>query len=163
GQPLAGMVHHKMHDNGWTGLPLAPHNDPQARNLVPPTTTATLNVAAVGAQCARIWQNIDSAFANHCLSVAETAWVAANANPIRLYDGCCDSGGGGYGDNSAADEFFWAAAELYITTGDSAYVSTLDNYEITRTDYAWPDTELPGLISLATVPTAHSSSRRASA
>ncbi|MBL4827915.1 MAG: glycoside hydrolase family 9 protein, partial [Spongiibacteraceae bacterium] len=24
-QPLAGMAHHKMHDQGWTGLPLAPH------------------------------------------------------------------------------------------------------------------------------------------
>ncbi|HKO94275.1 MAG TPA: glycoside hydrolase family 9 protein, partial [Polyangiaceae bacterium] len=27
GKPLAGMVHHKVHDNQWTGLPLAPAND----------------------------------------------------------------------------------------------------------------------------------------
>src|SRR5690606_20915600 len=26
GQSLAGMAHHKMHDNGWTGLPMAPQN-----------------------------------------------------------------------------------------------------------------------------------------
>lgn len=163
GQPKAGMVHHKMHDVGWTGLPLAPHEDPQNRALVPPSTAATLNVAATGAQCARLWQNIDSAFASQCLTAAERAWDAAQQNPNDLYTGGYDNGGGGYGDRFVADEFFWAAAELYITTGDSKYLPTINNYEIERTDFAWPDTELPGLISLATVPVSHTASLRTSA
>jgi endoglucanase len=33
GRLLDGMVHHKVHDVGWTGLPLDPAADPQARAL----------------------------------------------------------------------------------------------------------------------------------
>ncbi|GMA34424.1 hypothetical protein GCM10025876_06280 [Demequina litorisediminis] len=31
GEQYAGMVHHKIHDDGWTGLPLLPAADPQVR------------------------------------------------------------------------------------------------------------------------------------
>lgn len=55
GKPLAGMVHHKIHDQNWTGLPLAPQDDPQPRELHPPSTAATLNLAATAAQCARLF------------------------------------------------------------------------------------------------------------
>lgn len=55
GKPLAGMAHHKIHDRNWTGLPLAPHDDPEPRELHPPSTAATLNLAAVAAQCARLF------------------------------------------------------------------------------------------------------------
>lgn len=163
GQAKAGMVHHKIHDVGWTGLPLAPHEDGQQRALVPPSTAATLNVAATGAQCARIWRAIDPTFAARCLSVAERAWTAAQANPTDIYTGGYDNGGGAYGDRTVTDDFYWAAAELYITTGDSKYLSTINNYSITRTDFNWADTELPGLMSLAMVPTTHSSGLRTTA
>ncbi|CAM5558414.1 hypothetical protein SALBM217S_09390 [Streptomyces griseoloalbus] len=33
GEPLAGMAHHKIHDEQWTGLPLLPGDDPQKREL----------------------------------------------------------------------------------------------------------------------------------
>ncbi|MFC3116632.1 glycoside hydrolase family 9 protein [Cellvibrio fontiphilus] len=163
GQAKAGMAHHKMHDVGWTGFPLAPHEDQQQRALVPPSTAATLNLAATAAQCARIWKDIDSGFASSCLTAATRAWDAAQANPNDIYSGNYDNGGGGYGDANVADEFYWAAAELYITTGDSKYLSRINNYLITRSDFGWPDTELPGLISLAMVPTSHTSSLRTSA
>ena len=163
GQAKAGMVHHKVHDVGWTGLPLAPHEDNMSRALVPPSTAATLNVAATAAQCARLWKDIDAAFASTCLTAAERAWDAAQQNPNDIYIGGYDNGGGAYGDEYVADEFFWAAAELYITTGDSKYLPTINAYEIERTDFAWPDTELPGLISLAVVPTEHTASLRTSA
>ncbi|WP_347332562.1 glycoside hydrolase family 9 protein [Marinimicrobium locisalis] len=163
GEEKAGMAHHKMHDVGWTGLPLAPHEDSNPRALVPPSVTATLNLAATGAQCARIWEGIDDSFANQCLSAAERAWDAAQANPDDIYTGGYDDGGGAYGDEVPADEFYWAAAELYITTGDDRYLPTLNNYELERTDWGWPDTELPGVMSLATVPAAHTQTLRADA
>lgn len=163
GQTKAGMVHHKMHDVGWTGFPLAPHEDPQQRALVPPSTAATLNVAAVAAQAARIWKDIDSGFSATCLTAAKRAWDAAQANPNDLYSGNYDNGGGGYGDKTVSDDFYWAAAELYITTGDSKYLSTLNNFTILRTDFGWADTDLAGLISLATVPSAATASLRSSA
>lgn len=163
GQTKAGMVHHKMHDVGWTGFPLAPHEDPQQRALVPPSTAATLNLAAVAAQSARIWKDIDSGFSAVCLTAAKRAWDAAQANPNDLYSGNYDNGGGGYGDKTVSDDFYWAAAELYITTGDSKYLTTLNSYTITHTDFGWADTDLAGLISLATVPSTQTTSLRSAA
>ncbi len=163
GQAKAGMAHHKMHDVGWTGFPMAPHEDPQQRALVPPSTAATLNLAAVAAQAARIWKDIDSGFSATCLAAAKSAWDAAQANPNDIYSGNYDNGGGGYGDKTVSDDFYWAAAELYITTGDSKYASTLNSYTITHTDFGWADTDLAGLISLATVPSAQTASMRTAA
>ncbi|GIX22308.1 MAG: hypothetical protein KatS3mg121_1091 [Gammaproteobacteria bacterium] len=177
GQPLAGMAHHKMHDDRWTGAPLAPHEDPRQRYLIPPTTAATLNLAAAAAQCARVWRDFDAAFADRCLAAAERAWDAAKANPSRLHDpaNCpalqdengnalqCDSGGGGYGDSNVDDEFFWAAAELCLTTAAAEYCDEAAAHAYTRSDYAWPDTEIPGAISLAVVAADHTAALREAA
>jgi endoglucanase len=115
-----GLVHHKIHDRAWTALPMAPADDPQPRFLYPPSTAATLNLAAVGAQCARVWRDIDAAFADRCLAAARTAYAAAKAHPALFADGRFD-GGGPYGDQSLADEFYWAAAELWAATGEAGY------------------------------------------
>jgi endoglucanase len=163
GQTKAGMVHHKMHDVGWTGFPLAPHEDSQARALVPPSTAATLNLAATAAQAARIWRDLDSGFAEVCLTAAQRAWDAAQANPADIYTSGYDNGGGAYGDRTVADEFYWAAAELYITTGESKYLSTLNNRTILQTNFGWADTDLAGLISLAIVPAGQTASLRSAA
>lgn len=149
GQAKAGMVHHKVHDVGWTGLSLAPHEDSQQRALVPPTTAATLNLAATAAQCARVWKNIDSVFAGKCLTAAERAWAAAQANPNDIYSGDYDNGGGGYGDAKVSDEFYWAAAELFITTGQDKYLQVVANHAHSSSDFGWPETEVLGVISLA--------------
>ncbi|WP_428241570.1 glycoside hydrolase family 9 protein [Gynuella sp.] len=162
GKPLAGMVHHKMHDEAWTGLPLAPHEDPNTRFLVPPTTAATLNVAAVGAQCARIWSRFDQAFANRCLSVAEKAWNAAKAHPDMIYGNDYNDGGGGYDDLNVADEFSWAASELYITTGQSKYLSDI-NTNLAASEWGWQGTQAAGVMSLATVTSYSNSGLRSQA
>jgi hypothetical protein len=87
GQPLAGMAHHKIHDVAWTPLPTQPQNDPQPRYLYPPSTAATLNLAAAGAQCARVWQRYDPPFARRCLAAAQAAWNAARQHPdVYAYD-----------------------------------------------------------------------------
>ena len=131
GQPLtlteidaSGMVHHKVHDAQWTGLPLAPADDPQPRLLYPPSTAATLNLAAVGAQCARIWRDIDPAFARQCLTASQRAFRAALRNrDVRASPNF--AGGGAYGDEDFSDEFYWATAELLATTRNPAYLTAL--------------------------------------
>jgi endoglucanase len=156
GDPKAGMVHHKVHDAAWTGIPMAPDQDPQPRYLYPPTTAATLNLAATAAQGARIWESIDPAFSARCLSAAELAWSAALANP-QVY--AMDfNGGGSYGDDDVSDEFYWAAVELYITTGEAEYrdyAQASDHYLSLATDgdsaLGWPTTAAAGTISLAVV------------
>ncbi|GAB3828211.1 glycoside hydrolase family 9 protein [Dactylosporangium cerinum] len=121
GRTDAGMVHHKIHDENWTGLPMRPEADPQRRLLSPVSTAATLNVAAVAAQAARIWRTIDPAFSARALTAAQKAYAAAKANPNRLASGSDSTGGGAYDDAVVTDEFYWAAAELYTTTGTASY------------------------------------------
>ncbi len=120
GQPKAGMVHHKIHDKAWTALGLAPHEDPMPRFLYPVSTAATLNLAAVAAQAGRIWRTIDPKFSARCIAAAERAWAAAAANP-RILAKAGGEGGGPYEDKHVEDEFYWAAAELFITTERPEY------------------------------------------
>jgi endoglucanase len=164
GQPLAGMVHHKLHDDVWSAVPSMPPANTPDRHVFPPSTAATLNVAAVGAQCARIWKTIDPAFAAQCLKASQTAWTAAQANP-KMYAVAFLAGGGDYPDTNVTDEFYWAASELYITTGDSQY----GDYAQSSTDWAnakdmfWGDTAALGTISLALIPNNLSADKRQAA
>ena len=121
GKPRAGMVHHKIHDVEWSALGLAPHEAKLKRHLRPPSTAATLNLAAVAAQCARLYKAYDAPFAARCLTAAETAWNAAKANPSVYAPAADKTGGGPYDDKDVTDEFYWAAAELFITTGKPEY------------------------------------------
>lgn len=138
GQPLSGMAHHKIHDAAWTGLPLLPSDDPQQRYLYPPSTAATLNLAATAARCARIWALWDRAFAAQCRAAADTAWQAALANPA-IYAPRGGVGGGPYDDTSVTDEFSWAAAELHATTRDRTYLPHITT-NVTTDGFSWQAT-----------------------
>ncbi|GGS77911.1 MULTISPECIES: glycoside hydrolase family 9 protein [Streptomyces] len=158
GQPLAGMAHHKIHDENWTGLPLLPSADPQKRELHPPTTAATLNLAAAAAQAARLYAPYDRAFAARALTAARAAWAAALAHPDVYADENDGIGGGAYPDREIQDEFYWAAAELYLTTGEKTYrdhvlaspVHTADLFGPLGFD--WARTGAAARLDLATVP-----------
>ncbi len=158
GKPLAGMVHHKVHDNEWTGLPLMPHLDDKKRELHRPSTAATLNLAAVAAQGARLFRPFDAAYADKLLATAKTAYAAAKAKP-DLYatpeDGA--SGGGPYDDKVVSDEFFWAAAELYLTTGEQTLLDELTaidlkpDQRIGKYGFGWQSTAPFAQLQLVTV------------
>lgn len=158
GQPLAGMAHHKVHDEQWTGLPLLPDQDPQKRQLHPPTTAATLNLAASAAQAARLYEPYDRAFAEHALDAARKAWKAALAHPDLLADPDDGIGGGAYNDDNVSDEFYWAASQLYLTTGDREFEQYVVNSPVNTEDifvplgFDWSRTAAAGRLDLATVP-----------
>jgi endoglucanase len=158
GKPLAGMAHHKVHDDAWTDLPLAPHDDARTRYLRPPSTAATLNLAACAAQAARIFEPFDVAFSRRLLAAAESAYDAARKHPGLLAPDDARDGGGPYNDDYVDDDFYWAAAELYLTTGRAVYGADLsrsahhtrlkgaDGIESIMT---WGTTDGLGAISLA--------------
>jgi endoglucanase len=157
-QAPSGMVHHKVHDANWTGLPTLPSQDAQPRRLSAVSTAATLNTAAVAAQSARIWKTIDPAFAAKALQAAEKAYAAAKANPNVLADPNDGTGGGTYSDGTVTDEFYWAAAELYTTTGGDAYRADVTGsplYKATSLNtrgFDWASTGPLGDVTLAVVP-----------
>ncbi|MBQ9898263.1 MAG: glycoside hydrolase family 9 protein [Ruminococcus sp.] len=116
-----GMLYHKAHDEKWTGLGIAPADDEMKRIVKPPTTAATLNFVACAAQAARLWEGIDDDFADKCLEAAKSSYEAAKEHPDMYAPLDESQGGGAYGDDDVEDEFYWAAMELYITTGDDDY------------------------------------------
>lgn len=124
-----GMAYHKVHDIKWTALGLAPADDTEERIIKPPTTTATLNLAAACAQAARLWKDIDKSFSDQCLAAAEKAYEAAKKNPDMYAPLDQSVGGGAYGDTDASDEFYWAACELFRTTGKDNYLSDMRSSE----------------------------------
>lgn len=156
----SGMVHQALHDAAWTGLPTRPEADPQPRYVYYPTTAATLNMAATAAQCARVFKGVDDAYAARCLAVATSAWQAARRNPAVYANPDLFVGGGAYDDNDVSDEFYWAAAELYTTTGDQQYLDYLKSsplylkaYKKTAEgDLYWGDLTAAGTITLALEP-----------
>jgi endoglucanase len=165
GRPLAGMAFHKVADVDWTGIPLDPAADPQKRVLYRPSTAATLNLAAAAAQGARLFAPYDRAYSRQLLTAATTAYAAAKANPA-LYapaaDGALDPnpGSGPYNDNNVTDEFYWAAAELYLSTGGANYRQDVVNSPLNTADifgsggFGWADVAAMGRLDLATVPSA---------
>lgn len=142
-----GMAHHKIADAHWTALPTAPADDREPRLLYPPSTAATLNLAAIAAQAARLWKPIDPAFAARCLAAAQVAWVAAQRNPM-IFAAQSFTGSGGYGDVTLDDERAWAAAELFATTGDATYRASLPSGP--TSEPGWPSVAPLGTITLAT-------------
>jgi endoglucanase len=157
----SGMAHQKIADRYWTGLPTAPAEDKQVRYLYYPTTGATLNLAAVAAQAARVWKTIDPAFSAKCLDAARRAFAAAQRNS-EIYQVGQFTGSGGYGDGDLTDEAYWAAAELYATTGEAAYEKALRASPLFLAsptqgsrptgDLGWGSVGALGTISLALAP-----------
>ncbi|THX37548.1 Six-hairpin glycosidase [Aureobasidium pullulans] len=159
---MSGMVHHKMHDNQWTQLPTPPHVDPKRRELHRPSTAATLNMVATAAMSARLWAKFDSAFAQRCLDAARVGYAAAKANPAIYAPGTdWDLGGGAYSDDDVRDEFYWAAAELYITTSEAEFENdVISNYYHTASvstlfpqgGFGWSSMQTLAQLDLAAVP-----------
>ena len=150
-----GMVYHKAHDYKWTGLAVAPYdqnengkeNKAPMRIVKPVTYAATLNASAAFAQAARLFKDYDAAYAKTMEDAAIKTYAAAQKNykPFTSWGGDTkgeggisadimyapldqNKGGGPYGDTEVSDEFYWAACELYITTGDKTYYDELMKY-----------------------------------
>ena len=162
----SGMVHHKVHDSAWTTLGRAPAESWKERYLHAPSTAATLNLAAVAAQATRIWRELDPEFAERCRLAAIRAWNAAQKFPAVYAPQYDTFGGGPYDDSDVSDEFYWAAAELFITLRSPELLELLEKsphhaafpiqtgHEHVRhyTAMTWQATAALGAISLAVVP-----------
>lgn len=139
-----GLVHHKLHERQWLPLPLLPADADQPRFLIPPSTAATLNLAATAAQCSRVWRELDPDFAGQCLTAARRAFDAATQHPDLLARDTFD-GGGAYGDLDLRDEFYWAATELYLATREMTYRDTANIFRNQMDQWRpvfWANTEL---------------------
>ena len=127
--PWDGGVYHKLTTPNFEGF-VMPTDCHQPRYVVAKSTAATLDFAAVMAQAARLFQgNADyPGFAAEASRAALAAYHWAELNPeVRYrqnemnkhYQPAVTTGE--YGDFFLGDEWFWAATELYLLTGDSKF------------------------------------------
>jgi len=126
--PNDGGVYHKLTTKNFSGK-VMPHEATAFRYVVMKSTAATLNFAAVMAVASRVYEEIDPNFAAQALVQAEEAWQWAQENPGVTYQQPADINTGEYGDSNLSDEFDWAAAELYITTGNDTYWAEFNQNE----------------------------------
>lgn len=122
--PADGGVYHKLTNEHFDGV-VMPHAANRERWVVMKGTGATLDFVAVAAQASRVWAPFDAAFAARLRAAALAAWGWAQAHPAVAYRQPPDIHTGGYDDSRFDDEFAWAAAELYVTTGEDRFWAAL--------------------------------------
>lgn len=150
-QDLDGGVYHKCTSRNFSGA-VMPEDDVADRFVVQKGTAATLDFAAVMAVAARVFADFEEqkpGFSQQCLQAAIDAWNWARANPSVSYRQPRDISTGSYGDRNFNDEFDWAAAELYITTGNDTYYSATNLISSACTLPTWGDVAGLAWMSLA--------------
>ncbi|MDA3824238.1 MAG: glycoside hydrolase family 9 protein [Bacteroidales bacterium] len=120
-----GGVFHKMTSLFHDGITM-PHETHSKRFFIGKSTAASLDFAAMLAQASRSYKDTDADFSGQCLEAAEKAYQWALDHPEEYYAGNPEGiGTGAYNDVILDEEFFWAAAELFSTTGDQKYYETI--------------------------------------
>ncbi|SEB02610.1 endoglucanase [Chitinophaga terrae (ex Kim and Jung 2007)] len=129
-----GGVYHKCTNAGFDNM-VMPDKARATRYVVQKSTAAALDFAAVTAQASRVLKPFLPALADSCLKASRKAWKWAEGHPgvpynqdsiNKLYSPAISTGT--YGDNRFHDEWVWAAAELYSTTGDAAFLRAFEAY-----------------------------------
>ena len=123
-QDTDGGLFHKLTTLGFEGMDKMPNAAVNQRYIVGKGTTATLDFAACTALAARVFRahDYDAAYADQLLAAGKAAWEWAMQHPAVEYKNPEDVSTGQYGDANFDDEWAWAAAELYLTTGEERYL-----------------------------------------
>ncbi|MEO7576801.1 MAG: glycoside hydrolase family 9 protein [Massilia sp.] len=149
--PADGGVYHKLTNLSFDGV-VMPDQARTPRYVVQKGTAAALDFAAVMAVASRVMAPYEAqrpGLSARMLAAAEAAWKWAKANPARSYQQPADVFTGGYGDKSLADEFAWAAAELYISSGKGGYYAAFSEDQARLDTPGWGNVRTLGWISLA--------------
>jgi endoglucanase len=147
--PNDGGVYHKLTSKYFCGM-VMPQDDKLDRYVVMKSTAATLDFAAVMAKASRIFSKYEKQYpnlANSCLTASKNAWNWAQKNPNVLYIQPKDISTGEYGDKNIADEKYWAAIELYLSTKNDEYLNNLP-IDLKIATPTWSQVEALGAFSL---------------
>ena len=160
-QRTDGAVYRKLSGERWPKL-IPPDADVQKRLVYGFSTPDTAKFAAALAMAARVYMQIDPAFATRCLTAAERAWkfLGSQAPETMQVDWLAsdDSGSGKYllseTDQEEAlktdlNDRFWAAAELWITTQQVQFRAYLGKHlpQTAFSLFEWKDPSALGMMS----------------
>lgn len=120
-QDVDGGVYHKLTAKKFSDFVMPEDYDLQ-RMIIGKGTAAALDFAAVMAQASRISKNIDPEWSATAQVAAVKAFNWAIKNDSVPFSNPEDVSTGAYDDTEFTDDFYWAAAELYLTTQNVAYL-----------------------------------------
>jgi endoglucanase len=115
-----GRVYHKVSTFEFSGY-ILPERESSPRYFSEWSSSATADFVAVMAQAARVFQPVDRGFAERCLSAAEKSYAFLSSHPAEHRPDLTRFRTGHY-LSPDSDDRIWAAAELWETTGGSAYL-----------------------------------------
>jgi endoglucanase len=124
-QDSDGGVYHKLTAKGFSGF-IMPEDYDLERFIIGKGTAATLDFAAVMAQAGRLSTSADPLWSAEAIISAEKAWQWALKNKNLPFRNPEDVSTGQYDDDIFSDDFYWAAAELYLATGQKKYLRYLE-------------------------------------
>ncbi|WP_310832746.1 glycoside hydrolase family 9 protein [Paenibacillus pedocola] len=139
----SGGVYHKLTTLNFPGLDVMPEDDTSELFFSPVSAAATGDFAGVMAMAARIYKPFDESYADRCLKAAVAGWQWLEQHPEEPgFKNPPQITTGEYGDAEDHDERFWAAAELYRTTGEEVYhkaVQALSRLPFPKFSLGWAD------------------------
>lgn len=148
--PQDGGVYHKLTTLSFEGF-IMPHECQKQRYVMAKSQAATLDFAALTSFAARELPRINKSLqplADSCLEASLAAYNYASKAKDLGFRNASDVSTGEYGDDSLNDEHYWAAVELFLTTGDEKYYATLQRY---RADYNVPEWAIVGTLALYSI------------
>ncbi|MFA5695494.1 MAG: glycoside hydrolase family 9 protein [Proteiniphilum sp.] len=136
----SGRVSHKLTRTNFSGF-IMPQDDKEKRYFTEWSSAATASFAAMTAQAARIFAPYDQAYADRLLAAARLSYDYLQKHPEEKPFIQGDFQTGGY-QTTDPDDRLWAAAELWQTTGEEAYLRDFEqraaaiNYRVDE-DWDW--------------------------
>lgn len=150
--PADGGVYHKLTNLRFDAMVMPADAMKEPRYVVAKSTVASYDFAATMAAASRIFRPYERqlpGLSARMLAAAQSAWKWAEANPARHFKNTADDITGEYGDDKTSDERAWAAAELYIGSGDDNYYRAMRAQAVSATVPSWDDVRGLAWMSLA--------------
>jgi endoglucanase len=147
-----GAVYHKVTPLQFGGFDKNLDNIGGQLYVFDANTPDTAVFVAIMADASRVYRPTDPDYSAQLLAAAEKSWayLSMQAKPILPAE---LEGTGGYVYGSDTSQRFWAATELYHTTGDASYGLYVIDYLAKRSPSIgamdWNNTDTYGLLSLA--------------
>ena len=115
-----GGVYHKATTKGHAPF-IMPEEDVSQMYLLPVSSMAAADTAAVLALASGIYREFDNSFADELQSCAKRSYSWLEANPDFIFINPPECTTGSYGERGDKDNRFWAASEMYALTGEEKY------------------------------------------
>ena len=149
-QAADGSVYHKVSTRDF-GPAVAPEDERAERFYAPWSSAATADFVAVTAAAARVFRPYDPAYARRCLAAARRSYDFLRAHPQSRRAELKGFTTGAY-QTDDGDDRLWAAAEMWQTTGEPAFLADFEararafESKLSQ-DWGWSDVKNLGMLT----------------